>query len=207
MYFFLDFDGTLIDVSEKYYRTYLDILTDDNQRSLDKYLYWELKRSKMPEKLIHQISGAVVPDFSNKRKRIIETDSYQKFDVLIPGADETLRTLSGKGKLILVTLRHSHEHVLKQLKNLGIHDYFEAILSSGNEEEPKWKIKQEMIQRYFNQILPEESVLIGDTETDILAGKAFNFKTVGVLSGMRNYDYLSKVNPDVILPSFHHFNA
>lgn len=205
MYFFFDFDGTLIDVSEKYFRTYKDILTGHNQNALEKFLYWELKRSKLSEKTIQELSKAIVPEFSDKRRKIIETDSYQKYDILFPGVIETLILLSKYGKLVLVTLRHSHEQVLKQLNILGIHDYFEVVLSSGSEEEPKWRIKQGLIQSYFNNNIPAEGFFIGDTETDIMAGKSFNFKTIGVLSGMRNYAYLKQVGPDVIIPSLNHF--
>lgn len=201
LYYFLDFDGTLIDVSEKYYRTYCDILQLHHCKVIDKYLYWELKRSKKSEKEIHAITEAIIPDFAVTRRNIIETDGYQQFDKLLPGVKDFLKSLKSGSKIILVTLRHSHNQVLKQLETFGIQDYFDEVLSSGEETDPKWQIKQRLINRYFNQNAFTEGVFIGDTETDILAGKSFNFKTIAVLSGMRNYDFLMKVKPDSIVPS------
>ena len=93
MYYFIDFDGTILDVSTKFYNTYTAILTEHNQPILDKHLYWELKRNKTSEEIIRKVSGATLADFSNKRKKIIETDSYQKYDYLHEGVVEVLKNL------------------------------------------------------------------------------------------------------------------
>jgi phosphoglycolate phosphatase-like HAD superfamily hydrolase len=45
----------------------------------------------------------------------------------------------------------------------------------------------------------EEIWMVGDMETDILAGKAANAKTVGVLSGFLKREEMEKIHPDVIL--------
>lgn len=201
MYYFIDLDGTLLDVSTKFYNTYSVILTQHNQPTLEKELYWELKRNKTPEEIIRKVSGAIVDGFSIQRKNIIETDSYQQFDLLHDSVIDVLKELSQNGTLVLVTLRNSHDQVLKQLKQFELLSFFKTVLSSGEETNPKWSIKTNLINSQFGSELPEKAIFIGDTETDILAGKNLGFKTVGVLNGMRNYELISEVSPDFILPS------
>ncbi len=201
MHFFFDLDGPLLNVSEKFYKTYSDILYSESFVVLDKFLYWELKRNKTQEREIHSITHAFVPDFSSRRKSIIETDDYQKLDTLQPFTKDVLALAKSKGAVYLVTLRHSREHVLKQLSNNGILSFFDEILTSGEETSPTWKVKYGLLDNHFGGNIPSKSLFIGDTETDILAGKSIGSRTIAVLNGMRNYEKIKQCNPDHIVPS------
>lgn len=201
MHFFIDFDGPILDVSDKFYLNYSDILKQDSYPVLDKFLYWELKRNKTPEKTIHSLTNATVANFAERRKQSIETDAYQQYDNLQPMVIDVLKELKSKGKLYLVTLRHSHQQVLNQLNRFGITSYFDTILSSGEEISPKWKIKYNLLDHHFGGKIPENSIFIGDTETDILAGKQIGSKTIAVLNGMRNFEQTQLLAPDYIIPS------
>ena len=46
---FFDLDGPILDVSEKYYKVYADILSQKGFRVLSKTEYWDAKRNKIPE--------------------------------------------------------------------------------------------------------------------------------------------------------------
>ena len=59
---FTDFDGPIMDVSERYYQVYLYCLEKIRKPTqliniLSKSEFWELKRSQVPEKEIATISG------------------------------------------------------------------------------------------------------------------------------------------------------
>lgn len=45
----------------------------------------------------------------------------------------------------------------------------------------------------------DKSVYMGDSRTDIRAGKAAGMKTIGVQTGMDDYESLKKENPDRII--------
>ena len=70
-----DFDGPIVDVSERYYRVYqicLDKTRNPGQkvRKLTKGEFWQLKRSRVPETQIGIISGldtAQAQEFSQLR--------------------------------------------------------------------------------------------------------------------------------------------
>jgi phosphoglycolate phosphatase-like HAD superfamily hydrolase len=202
MYFFFDFDGTLLDISEKFYTTYADILKRHSQNTLDKSLYWELKRNKTPEPIIHSITDAYVENFKEIRKSIIETNEYQRFDKIHSGVVDVLKYAKKKGNVYLVTLRHSHLQVINQLNKLNISQYFDCVLSSGDTENTAgWKVKYSLLNKHFNGSFPKDSFFVGDTETDILTGKKIEAKTIAVLNGMRNFEKLSKENPNYLVPS------
>ncbi len=48
---------------------------------------------------------------------------------------------------------------------------------------------------------PNKCVYVGDTRTDMQAGKAAGMRTVGVLTGFDEYEILEKENPDAIIDS------
>jgi phosphoglycolate phosphatase-like HAD superfamily hydrolase len=43
--------------------------------------------------------------------------------------------------------------------------------------------------------------MVGDTETDICAGKMLGLMTIGVLNGIRTNHLLEEMDADVIIPS------
>lgn len=51
------------------------------------------------------------------------------FDALQPGTEEYLRALAERMPLFVIALRRQRENFLHQLAELGIVNYFEAILS------------------------------------------------------------------------------
>lgn len=204
---FFDLDGPILDVSEKYYRSYSYILTQDGYDPIDKYLYWELKRNRTPEKEIHLLSGAEgIVDYKQRRINIIEKDEYLAYDVIQKGAIESLRMAKTRGQVILVTLRSSKKQLFRQLTSLKLTDFFDDILISGDETDPRWKIKYNLVVDKFGAI-NSEFLFIGDTETDILAGKNLGCdKTIGVLNGIRNIILLKEVSPDIIITGIHKLN-
>ena len=99
--------------------------------------------------------------------------------------------------LVLITLRNHPRKLFYQLEKKGIRRIFDKILVvSGMSCDVKWKLKYNLIKKYGYD---KNSVIIGDTETDILAGKKLKIKTIAVLSGMRNEKLLKKTKPDLIV--------
>lgn len=207
MTIFFDLDGPILDVSEKYYRVYSDILSQNGFKVLSKSEYWNAKREKISDIEVLQKSSAepFIEKYLHERKLLIEADPYLFYDKLQVGALHILETLYKKNKLILVTLRTYPEQLYKQLEYLNIKKYFFSVLSSGEEANPRWKIKYNLIKNFLNKKMSTGNILIGDTETDILAGKELGFKTIAVLNGIRTEEILLKTNPDIIMKSIKDF--
>ncbi|MBO6516179.1 MAG: HAD family hydrolase [Bacteroidia bacterium] len=197
-YIFFDLDGPILDVSEKYYQVYRHVLTELGFEPIDKDAYWTLKRKKEPVPNILGLSGAehVLEQYRTKRNELIETKDFIRFDELQPDAQSILTELSENNTLILVTLRGSRTELMDELNNLDVLKHFETILSSGEKIDPRWKIKYNLINAHFDNKPPLPSWIIGDTETDILAGKNLGLNTIGVNSGIRSMERIQAVEPN-----------
>lgn len=198
--FFWDLDGPILDVSDKYYAVYKDILIENNEKVLSKNEYWNLKRAKtsLYDILSKTNSEQSIIIFKELWLNRIEIHKYQKLDKLQPGITESLKLCKEKNNLVLVTLRRDRQRLLEQLQELNLVDYFEIILSSGQDIKPRWKIKYNLINDYLKSKIANNNFIIGDTETDIIAGNNLGFISIGVLCGIRNSQLIDS-KPDIIL--------
>lgn len=201
MIIFFDLDGPILDVSEKYYRVYSDILSQNGFKVLSKSEYWNAKREKIPDLEILQrsIAGPFLESYLYERKLLIESDPYLMYDKLQDGAVQVLEKLSENNELILVTLRTYPEQLQKELRHLNLDKYFAAVLTSPAESSPRWTIKVSLIKNFLAGKTITGGVMIGDTETDILAGNSLGYRTVGVLSGIRSRRLLSEAQPSYLV--------
>src|SRR3972149_5667057 len=119
---FWDLDGPILDVSEKYYRVYYDILSEHNCSPLYKNEYWQLKRQKIPTNEILNYTNCDIS--TNKYHELwlkkIETPNYIQYDILQKGAFELLKKLYLRESMVLVTLRKSREILENQLMDLNL---------------------------------------------------------------------------------------
>ncbi len=201
--FFWDLDGTILNVSDRYYYLYKDILSNAGFDFLGKEAYWQAKRDATPESEILKLSGAEAfyQDYYTWRMSLIENDYYLSLDIVHEGVIRALEYLSMRFKLILVTLRSSRIALDDQLKRLSLSQYFIDILSSGEQQYPRWKAKYKLIQDYMSKKKGSGHFIIGDSAADIKAGNKLGLKTIAVLNGIRSRRILKQLNPDIILNS------
>jgi len=200
---FIDLDGPILDVSDRYYRLYVDILRQRGFSALSKEEYWNAKRNKVHESKIleHTDALAVLESYLQQRKILIESDQYLRFDRIQDGTFEALENLLKRRELVLITLRTIPEQLCKELKYFGLDQYFSAVLTSKADIKPRWKIKYNLISTYLKEKAFSESLIIGDTETDIIAGNNLRIKTIAVLNGIRSYELLRDAQPTFIINS------
>ena len=201
--FFFDLDGPILNVTERYYRVYSNIMIDAAYETIGKEEYWDAKRWKTSEIEILRRTGAETfyEQYYEKRLSLIESDYFLSFDSLQKGAIQVLEKFSRENKLILVTLRKSSSQLDQELSNLDLKKYFSYVLRSGRDFKPRWKIKYNLIKRLLQDSYDSNHVVIGDTETDIIAGNELGLKTIAVLNGIRTKELLLKSNPDFICNS------
>jgi phosphoglycolate phosphatase-like HAD superfamily hydrolase len=199
--FFFDLDGTIFNVYDRIYKVYKDILTNYGKIPLDKKEYIELKRKKIQWQTILESSNAedILPQFLCEWMARIEDESYLRLDKVPYPKRVFLRDLIKANSLVLVTLRNRKENLIFQLKEKRIYKIFhDIIVVSAITNEEKWRIKADIIKAY-KSFKRETSIIVGDTETDILAGKALGITTVAVADGMRCAELLKCFKPDFLL--------
>ncbi len=204
-----DLDGTLIDSVPAYYQI-LDIiltrlhlppaskealsdLVKGGKEAVDKLIPQEMKHRK--EELrqeIHKIASEVSPEIFRKEVR------------LIPGVPELMARLSAlRIPIGLVTSSHTRtlETKLLPLKNAGIDGLIDVTITNDDTEERKPAPGPLIECARRLGVSREMSVYVGDSYVDLRAGRAAGMMTIGVLTGMDDFDTLKSEDPDLIVNS------
>lgn len=206
-----DFDGPIMDVSERYYRVYQFCLEQTKRpeqpvRELSKSKFWELKRAKVPERQIGILSGldeAQAREFARLRRQTVHTLPYLVYDRPIPSAVETLERLQKQRiDLVVMTMRRVRE-LEAAFEQYDLRKFFPSdrcyCLSDDYVKTADVEDKPLLMEKALRELpLAADTWMIGDTEADIIAAKTHNIKVVGVLSGIRDRERLEQYQPDHI---------
>jgi HAD superfamily hydrolase (TIGR01509 family) len=119
---------------------------------------------------------------------------------LLPNVSETLDVLSQRTKLALITMRRVPNQVIqKELDCLGISKFFSTIITALDTSKPKPSPEALIHGIGALKIEIRDCIIVGDSVSDIRAGKAAGAQTVGVLSGLFGREELEREQPDLIL--------
>lgn len=117
-----------------------------------------------------------------------------------PGVLETLRTLAAYPCGIVTTkLQSQAETILQQLDMTA---FFQHI--QGNIPGLRLKPAPDAVLRALDalQCVPEQTLMVGDTTADILAGKAAGVQTCAVTYGFGNVEALRACEPTYVIDTF-----
>lgn len=207
-----DFDGPIIDVSERYYRVYQFCLEQSCHRGqtvkqLSKAEFWQLKRSRVPEKQIGILSGldeAQAQKFAQMRRQTVHTRPYFKYDTLAPGAVAALEKVqAARIDLAVMTMRRVRElEYAFERHDLG--RFFPKnrcyCLSNDYKKTRDIDDKPLLMERALVELPPAfDTWMVGDTEADIITAKKHGVKAIAVLSGIRDRAQLKLYQPDFIV--------
>ncbi|GAX37230.1 HAD family hydrolase [Nodularia sp. NIES-3585] len=207
-----DFDGPIMDVSERYYRVYQFCLEtirypEQSVQQLDKAEFWRFKRSRVPEREIALNSGLDATQaqaFAQLRRNTVHTDTYFQHDSLIPGAVEALLKIQQAGiDLAVMTMRRVRE-LDYAVKKYDLGKFFpenrcyclnnDYVKTSDVEDKPL------LMERALAELPPAaDTWMVGDTEADIAAAKKYGIKVMAVESGIRDRTQLEIYHPDLIV--------
>ncbi|MEM6450353.1 MAG: HAD family hydrolase [Cyanobacteria bacterium P01_D01_bin.105] len=215
---FCDFDGPIVDVSERYYRTYRKGLlaiekqfasrwsSSVNVQPLSKAQFWEMKQNRVADFEIAIRSGLptdLFEPFMQQVQRIVNHPSLLSWDVLQPTALSALRYFKArKVRLVLVTLRHPRQ-VQTFLEENGLVHLVDEVYGAldvnaahANRVEQKHELLLEAIaQQRAQGYTTHKSWMIGDTEADVLAGQLLGVETAALCCGVRSEHYLQQFKP------------
>jgi phosphoglycolate phosphatase len=223
---FCDFDGPVVDVSDRYYSTYYLALVDTvqfyreisqgledlrlqpNLKVLSKEQFWEMKQNRIPDREIARQSGLQdeeIDFFIRRVVKIVNCPDLLEQDKIQVGASWAMKLLHSEGfQLVLVTLRDQTE-ATQMLEKYGVLELFSGIYGSDNRQaayqnytELKTQFLARAIAERDSQASHNGAWIIGDTEADILAGKAMQIRTIGLTCGIRSYHQLSQIQPTTI---------
>ena len=204
--FLFDLDGTLIDSSK-------DIVIAVN---------YTLKELGLPQKseeeiikhvgyggkkLIQGLIGSINPDLVDSGVEIFKKFYFEnpvRHTKLYPGVLETFKILKNKNAKIGIVTNKYENISIKILNKLGIVKYIDIIV--GGDTTSKRKPDPDPILFAVNNLEAnlEKTVMIGDSEVDIQAGKRSGVKTILVLHGFGDKNKSLNEKPDIVVENFQH---
>jgi len=203
-----DLDGTLIDSIPTYFRITAAMLEEVGLP--------QAPRETVAALIKDGLSGfhRLIPEEMADRKeelikaciragKRISARLYPDSVALIPGVQELFTRLSKAGiRIGIVTSSHEQniERKLSPLKKAGIDGLIDAIIVIEDTTEKKPSPEPVMVCARRLGVTEDRSVFVGDADIDILAGKRAGTFTVGVLTGVDDYETLAMNAPDMIVP-------
>ena len=209
-----DLDGTLIDSIDTYFKIV--------EIALERLNLPPVSRSKIlaaAESENFKWELVLPPEVLSSNEHIID-EAWSVINEIAPqmfadgldifqGADSILKMISASGlKMGLVTSTQKHylKTKMQPLKNAGVDNLIEVIVTSDDVDKRKPAPDPLIMCAQELELKPDRCVYLGDTTTDIQAGKAAGMLTVGVLTGFDDYDSLKKEQPDAIIDSIYNLN-
>jgi len=198
MNIYLDLDGPILDVSQRYYLVHSSIMKKIKiNDSVTKDGYWRLKRARRsPIKHNELINQQLLKRYSNLWLQLIEQKKYLRYDKIWHYAKDALKQLSKGNTLTLITVRQKEKNLLWELKRFNLLKHFDTILISKAINTISAKTKLIINSKGFKAY---DSIIVGDTEMDIAAGKECRIKTAAVLCGIRNKRLIKVLRPDIVV--------
>ncbi len=194
-----DLDGTLINSGSTIYKTTLKALNVLNIKAVIK------------EKEFNRMIGAHFINIFNELKIVVKDfnqfiDIYKGFyfdfiddSKFYPGVIEILQYLQQNEISISLLTTKGQEQAEKILKHFNLDNYFNFVM--GRRDGFGYKPSAEPLLYICKELnaAPEKTLIVGDTELDIMCGKNANALTCGVTYGYRAKNKLEEQTPDYII--------
>ncbi|MBS7636347.1 HAD family hydrolase [Candidatus Bathyarchaeota archaeon] len=196
----IDLDGTLVDSREAYHEALVEALKKLGVKEFNPSLVLEI-----PRRLEQNLPmNDLLPKINVKEFLKAYLEAYYRIAEekakLLPNAQKNLETLSRKARLALLTMRYVPcEKIGEWLEKVGLAKYFQCVVTALNTRFPKPSPKALIDCAERLGVKVGECVIVGDSVTDIKAGKNAGAKTVAVLSGIFTREELEREKPDLII--------
>lgn len=217
---FCDFDGPIVDVSNRYYATYQQALLDTQARylargislpiqMLSKVQFWQRKQDRVPDVEIAMrsgLQGEQVETFLERVLEIVNEPVLLQKDRVQSDARRALGLFHSQGvRLVLVTLRASSQ-ATQILRNHGLTRLFSGIYGTQDQDmayRNYAEAKTQLLAKAIAEQIPSTEKqplawMVGDTEADLLAGQAMKIPTIALTCGIRSHYYLKQFQPTYI---------
>ena len=205
-----DVDGTLRDTDDAYAAKLSKMISPISWFSSN------INVSQISRKIIMKVEGPAnfaysipdrlglddeLADISNwlHKVGILKTKRNHNY-LIIPGVEETLKTLHLKFPMTVISAR-GKRGTEGFINTYNFSDFFIAMVSAQTAHRTKPHPAPVIWAANKMGVPPENCLMIGDTTVDIVAGKRDGAQTVGVLSGFGEKEELLEKGADLIINS------
>jgi HAD superfamily hydrolase (TIGR01509 family) len=200
-----DFDGTLADTQEAIKRTFIDALQNIGMPVPSDTSINDIS-SKTMEEMFREV-GVVKKSLLEKAVfqycRLYRIIGPQKAS-LFPGVLKTLKKLREFNLSLAIATNERRTNLENLLPMLKLSHFFSFTICEDEVSHPK--PHPEMVHKILDKLdsPPDRTLIVGDSEIDILTGKATHCKTCAVTYGPHPEEKLRSYSPDWLID---HFNA
>lgn len=121
------------------------------------------------------------------------------------GVIEGLEWILEQGYRIACVTNKAEAFTIPLLKDKGLHDYFEFIVSGDTCAEKKPHPMPLLHAAKLMGVEPENALMVGDSRSDVKAARAAGFHIFCMTYGYNHGEDIRDYNPDVIMDSFTEF--
>ncbi|MBR4739102.1 MAG: HAD-IA family hydrolase [Bacteroidales bacterium] len=135
-------------------------------------------------------------------RRVFDEDNHPGVVALFPHVLETLTILHDRGVQLAICSSRARPTLEGFVRTFQLEDYFDMIVGANDVQHHK--PNPEPVQVILKQlnILPEETLVVGDASYDILMGRNAGCRTCGVTYGNQSADELSAAGADILVSDF-----
>ncbi len=190
MNLFFDLDGTIVDVAARHYETYRRVVESAGGSALPSDVVWPAKRNGTRWGVVLERSGVELDEaeFVGRFAHIVEQRELLAIDSLLaPGCIEGL---AAQFRVYVVTHRWHRHNLMEQLDQLGLRHHLADVISA-----PAKPGDSTAKARMIADLATAGDVMIGDTESDVLAAHELGIESVAVHSGLRDEHFLTALEP------------
>ena len=201
-----DLDGTLIDSLPQLWQA-VNIMLDElgfAPASLKQVQHWVGNGAdKLVARALTDALSQAPTSQQQQAARQAFDEAYQGVAdqevVLYPGVLETLAALKARGKTLALVTNKPYRFVPDILSSSGIAAYFSAVL--GGDSLPQKKPDPAPLLHICQSlnIAPEQAIMVGDSENDVLAAQAAGIRAVGLTYGYNYGRPIAASQPDWVL--------
>lgn len=173
---YFDFDGTLADVWQRYYRVFVDASRITGVGFED---YIRIKREFPKDaEVARRFGGSLPEDYWQRKRSMLEDPAYLKYDRLLVSAERICTFFKEHDCRIITNRRHAADF-RGQVAALGLEALLDRCIVL-NPDEKKSKTQ------YLREVHPEERfILVGDAEAEAQAAAIDLAEVFLVKTGLR----------------------
>lgn len=128
-------------------------------------------------------------------------DNTSKRSTLYPGVQEGLDYLQEAGYSLGCVTNKAEQFTLPLLQDLGIYDYFGIVVAGDTLPVKKPDPTPLLFAAEFFGTTPEQSLMIGDSKSDVSAARAAGFRIICMSYGYNHGEDIRNYEPDEVIDS------
>lgn len=208
----IDLDGTLIDSVPD-----LAYCVDETMKQMDMPIRGEAAvrnwvgngvQRLVERALINSVDGMPEQELMDKAYPIfleLYKENTSQRSCVYDGVVDGIEWMKSQGYRVACVTNKAEAFTVPLLKDKGLHDYFEVIVSGDTCEKKKPDPMPLLHAADLLGVSPENALMIGDSKSDVKAARAAGFHIFCMTYGYNHGEDIRDYNPDVVVDSFAEF--